>query len=332
MKKHKIDIFTLSAIIGVFIFLSITAVEGLVSTAPLYSHYYLTKSNTASAELIDNETKQDFIPPESDTEILNDADVCHETEQNSEPAVGANESENENQTETENVTDILLNTPSEQIVQTTSDAQTKTYIIANANSVMVRTAPNTAASVLGTLDKYDALPLFDRTGNWYQTVYKRQTAYVFASYFDEREFQKSSVTVESVIREAERLLGYQYVYGATRLHDGNGNKYSGFNNTKFDCSSFVQYAFYYGAEINLALTTRTQIKQGNHVDRTDIKRGDLLFFTNSSRVNNVGIERVGHVAIYLGNNYILHTASDHAVIEPITQSRWNYFIEARRIV
>ena len=84
--------------------------------------------------------------------------------------------------------------------------------------------------------------------------------------------------------------------------------------------------------MNLDLTTRTQIKQGEYVARNDIQRGDLMFFTNSSRKNLSGIERVGHVALYLGDNYILHTASDYAVIEKISSTRWGYYIETRRFV
>ena len=57
-----------------------------------------------------------------------------------------------------------------------------------------------------------------------------------------------------------------------------------------------------------------------------------MFFTNESRKNLSGNERIGHVGIYFGNNYILHTASDHAVIEPISNTRWGYYITARRLV
>ena len=80
------------------------------------------------------------------------------------------------------------------------------------------------------------------------------------------------------------------------------------------------------------LNTRTQVLQGVKVDPSDLQRGDVMFFTNDSRVNNTGVERVGHVALYLGNNYILHTASDHAVIEEISAKRWSYFIVAKRFV
>lgn len=68
------------------------------------------------------------------------------------------------------------------------------------------------------------------------------------------------------------------------------------------------------------------------VKKENLARGDLMFFTNQSRKDKVGIERIGHVAIYLSNNYILHTATDHAVIEPISPTRWSYYITTRRVV
>ena len=79
------------------------------------------------------------------------------------------------------------------------------------------------------------------------------------------------------------------------------------------------------------MTTRTQVVQGTTV-KDGLKRGDLMFFTNSSRKNNTGVERIGHVALYLGGNYILHTASDYAKIEQISSTRWSYFIQAQRMI
>ena len=94
----------------------------------------------------------------------------------------------------------------------------------------------------------------------------------------------------------------------------------------------MQYIFYKGADKLLQVNTRTQIYQGKTVSKANLKRGDLMFFTNASRKNNTGIERVGHVALYLGDNYILHTASDYAKIEQISSTRWGYYIQSQRII
>ena len=129
------------------------------------------------------------------------------------------------------------------------------------------------------------------------------------------------------------MLGTTYVYGATRYHDGKGNKIKGFTLSAFDCSSLMQYMFYMGADGHLlGVTTRTQVLQGKTVSRSNLQRGDLMFFTNSSRYNKTGVERIGHVALYLGDNLILHTASDYAKIEEISSTRWKYFIQAQRMI
>ena len=88
--------------------------------------------------------------------------------------------------------------------------------------------------------------------------------------------------IEAVIAEGTKLLGTPYVYGAVRYHDGNGNKLKNFKISEFDCSSLMQYMFYHGADKLLTLTTRTQVKQGVTVSKSQLKRGDLMFFTNST--------------------------------------------------
>ena len=94
----------------------------------------------------------------------------------------------------------------------------------------------------------------------------------------------------------------------------------------------MQYIYYQTNGVLLDTTSRKQSLNGTDVDRKELKRGDLIFFTNASRKNKTGIERIGHVGIYFGNNYILHTASDHAVIEPISDTRWSYYITSKRVV
>ena len=94
----------------------------------------------------------------------------------------------------------------------------------------------------------------------------------------------------------------------------------------------MQYIFYKGASELLQVTTRTQVVQGQYVSKSELRRGDCIYFTNESRQNLTGVERVGHVAVYLGDNYILHTASDYARIEKISTARWKHYLEARRFV
>ncbi len=213
------------------------------------------------------------------------------------------------------------------------ESETVQYIRCTGNNVNLRAGAGTDYTVLGNAEKGTVYAITGKTGQWYKTYYRGKIAYFHTSYAAVFELKKAdSAKVENVISEGYKLLGVPYVYGAVRYHDGNGKLLSGFTAQKFDCSSLVQYVFYKGAKVLLNVNTRTQIKQGKYVSSANLRRGDCMFFTNESRKHLTGIERVGHVAIYLGDNYILHTASDYARIEKITATRWKYYIESRRFL
>ncbi len=206
------------------------------------------------------------------------------------------------------------------------------YVQCTGNSVNLRAGAGVDYAVVGSAAKGTTYAIIGKSGNWYKTYYRGKTAYISASYGAVFDLEKTEDKVEKVIGEGYKLIGVPYVYGAVRFHDGKGKLLGGFTAQKFDCSSLVQYVFYKGAGALLGLTTRAQVKQGKPVKRTDLQRGDCIFFTNEDRQYNTGIERIGHVAIYLGDNYILHTASDYARIEKMSAKRWSFYVEARRFV
>lgn len=242
----------------------------------------------------------------------------------------------ENSTLDEDITDETPK-PVQPETPTTTPAppvvQTAQYIKCTGNGVNIRAGAGTSYSVLGSAESNTMYAVIEKTGNWYKTFYRNQTAYIYAEYASVFSLEKTNEKdIEAVISEGYKLLGVPYVYGAVRLHDGTGKLLKGFSVQKFDCSSLIQYVFYKGANKLLQVNTRTQIKQGEYVHPDDLQRGDCIFFTNEERQYKTGIERVGHVALYLGDNYILHTASDYARIEKISAKRWSFYIEARRFL
>ena len=211
--------------------------------------------------------------------------------------------------------------------------KTVTYFTVTADSVNIRSGAGTGYSVRGQAERSTLYCLSEDMGSWYKTGYRNKTAYISSKYCTLVNMSSSgNELIEAVIEEGCKLLGTPYVYGAVRLHDGRGNFYKSFTTEEFDCSSLMQYIFYKGAEKFLDVNTRTQVYQGTTVTGAQLKRGDLMFFTNAQRKNNKGVERIGHVALYLGDNYILHTASDYAKIEQISATRWSYFIQGQRII
>ncbi len=210
---------------------------------------------------------------------------------------------------------------------------TVSYVNVLSDGVNIRSGAGTDYSVRGSAQKATMYALNGSSGGWYKTGYKNKPAYISNKYCEVVEMKSSGdEKIEAIINEGTKLLGTAYVYGAVRYHDGNGKKLSGFSINAFDCSSLMQYIFYTGAQVNLQVNTRTQVFQGKTVKKSELKRGDLMFFTNATRKNLTGVERVGHVALYLGDNWILHTASDYAKIEQISSTRWGYFIQGQRII
>lgn len=207
-----------------------------------------------------------------------------------------------------------------------------TYLRVTGEGVNIRSGAGTGYSSLGTAEKDTLYACLGKSGSWYITKFKDKTAYISEKYCALYEMDESDESIESVIQSGLRFMGVKYVYGAVRYHDGKGNKLKNFTTEAFDCSSLMQYIFFDGAGVLLDVNTRTQVYQGRTVSKSNLKRGDLLFFTNASRRNLSGVERIGHVALYLGDNYILHTASDYAKIEQITSSRWSNYIQAQRIL
>lgn len=207
------------------------------------------------------------------------------------------------------------------------------YILCTGNGVNLRSGAGGGYSAVATAEKDTSYAVIAKVNGWYCVYYRGKKVYMAAAYAKEFTLEKSeNSAVEKVLEEGYKLLGTPYVYGAVRLHDGAGNFERGFKTSAFDCSSLTQYVFYRGAKKLLGTTTRLQVKQGKSVKRANLSRGDCIYFTNASRYYNTGVERVGHVAIYLGNDYILHTSSDYARIEKLTSARKKYYIEARRFV
>lgn len=97
-----------------------------------------------------------------------------------------------------------------------------------------------------------------------------------------------------LITEAEKYLGYPYVWGGS------------FPSTSFDCSGFVCYVYTHSGVHNLPRTTATGIyNQCAIVSRSEAKPGDLIFFTKT--YNSDG--PVSHVGIYVGDGMMIHCGS-----------------------
>ncbi len=212
-------------------------------------------------------------------------------------------------------------------------AQVDEFIRVTADGVNIRSAPSTSGKVVGTAKKGKYFAVTGKSGGYYKVRYRYADGYISTSYATKAQMKKSdNEKIERVLAAAYETVGTPYVYGATRLHGGTGILIEGFNKHKMDCSSLVQYALFTGAKISIGMNTATQQSQGKLV--TELQRGDLLFFSSESYINHSLPTKIRHVGIYLGNDYMLHTANTKNNAEIInlkdTGYWWRYFVLARR--
>lgn len=95
----------------------------------------------------------------------------------------------------------------------------------------------------------------------------------------------------ALVNYGMQFLGNPYVYGGTDLVNGT------------DCSGFTS-GIYAHFGISITRTSRSQAAAGREIALSDVKVGDLVFYTNLQ----TGV--IGHVAMYIGNGQIIHAASE----------------------
>jgi peptidoglycan DL-endopeptidase CwlO len=126
-----------------------------------------------------------------------------------------------------------------------------------------------------------------------------------------------TVAVARILNTADDYLGAPYRYGGT---SPNG----------FDCSGFVQYVFARNG-VTLPRTSRQQAQVGQSLtpDWRAVAAGDLVMFADNGPIS--------HVAIYAGNNRIIHSSSSGGGVryDDLSTTRGSWFVDhmvaARRV-
>jgi murein DD-endopeptidase len=88
---------------------------------------------------------------------------------------------------------------------------------------------------------------------------------------------------------AGKLVGARYRYGGNTPNKG------------FDCSGLVQYSYRLAGR-NVPRNTRYQFQNSRSIRRSELRKGDLLFFNQEGK-------RFSHVGLYIGNNKFIHAPS-----------------------
>ena len=125
-------------------------------------------------------------------------------------------------------------------------------------------------------------------------------------------------TIDNILTEAQTYLGTPYRYGGTTR---NG----------IDCSAFVLSVFGAAAGLSLPRVAASQAQEGDKIEKEDLQRGDLIFFSHGKRISHVAIvEEVTEE----GEVKFIHSATSKGVsISSLNDSYWGpKFRFAKRVI
>lgn len=116
--------------------------------------------------------------------------------------------------------------------------------------------------------------------------------------------RQSPENLKNLFTEVKQYLGIRYRFG--------GDTPSG-----FDCSGFVRFMFNKELDVNLPHSSREMATMGARVDRSELRPGDLVFFTN-------GKNRINHVGIFVGNDTFVHSSLSRGITrDTLNESYYN---------
>jgi len=160
--------------------------------------------------------------------------------------------------------------------------------------------------------------------DWFGIIYGGALAFVEKSYlsippFVELETARipgATTLGQEIVEFAKQYLGARYMWGGTTP-------------AGFDCSGFMVYVLRnFGISVNRS--SRDQVRNGVHVDRSDVQPADLVFFSASP-----GGSRITHVGMYIGGGRFIHASTWNTGVR-ISDFNSAYhrprFVAARRVI
>ncbi|NHM33740.1 C40 family peptidase [Neobacillus terrae] len=188
------------------------------------------------------------------------------------------------------------------------------YVKINSGTLNVRKSASTSATVITKLKKGQQVSVSSQSKGWTKITANGKQGYVSSKYI---AIKNSTTTAPSTNYRSKAVSIARSNLGVRYLWSGRTTK-------GFDCSGLVTYSFGKAGK-TLPRTAAEMYTRGTRV--TALIPGDLMFYATS------GGRKVSHVAIYIGNGQMIHSATSRGVsIEKISNSYWKQkFIGAKRI-
>ena len=201
----------------------------------------------------------------------------------------------------------------------------------NSERVAVIDVPNKESINIRELHKDEIIEIGDQVDGYTQVLlgHGGKIGYIETEYIDiiieekeneepvEQEKKEPVISVskgQEIVNFALKHVGNPYKYGGTSLTNGA------------DCSGFTSQV-YKNFGINIQRTSGGQYSSnGKSVKKSELQPGDLVFYGYSGKVT--------HVAMYAGNNKIVHagTAKTGIHVSPMEQRGMAPYMGAKRII
>ena len=134
--------------------------------------------------------------------------------------------------------------------------------------------------------------------------------------------EHSAMLVDRTILGAQATLDQAFEFLGIRYKRGGSTPETG-----FDCSGFVRHVYNESVGLLLPRSAKAMSQEGERVDMTELKPGDLVFFNTMRRA-------FSHVGIYIGNGLFVHSprAGGKVRIEDMGDKYWTRrYNGARRV-
>lgn len=209
-------------------------------------------------------------------------------------------------------------------------AATKTAY-SKVDELNMRKKASSSSKILKEFNEGDDFKVTGSKGNWYKVTSDKKKGYVYKKYVtftnpltekvstsaaentdpsnkeETNKSEKKTAKGEEIVKYAKKFVGNPYRYGGTSLTKGA------------DCSGFTQ-SIYKKFGVKLPRTSSQQRSAGKKVSSLKkAKAGDLICY-------------YGHVAIYMGNNKIVHASSRKTGIKISYNASYRKIASIRRIV
>ena len=183
-----------------------------------------------------------------------------------------------------------------------------------ASSLNIRSKASTSSSKVGSYKKGSKVSCYGKSGSWTKVKHSGKTRYVSSQYLSTKKpgssassssTSSSSSKGQQIANYAQQFVGNPYRYGGTSLTKGA------------DCSGFTQ-SVYKKFGYSIPRTSSSQRSAGKSVSWSQRKAGDLICYS-------------GHVAIYIGNNKIVHASNAKDGINITSPANYRTVLSVRRI-